>query len=233
MRVWDIHPGYLNRWSLLGEHREVHALFSIISCGKKGYAHHPETLRWGDNLWALKMRHELLVSEMVLRGYRHMSPLPGTHPTPWPRQYLNPPCEQFSLLKDKYHAGEEGRIRLPATVQQLWAQHKYSVLARNQQLYHSIGRTISDPCREGLFEEISLTLVEVLRERPSPGGVINALQHMWGYVSKRDDTWGIDREAPGVLVREIQARALRYRVGYLLESTALSDLAAWGDTRGV
>ena len=43
MRIWDLSPGYLNRGSLLGEHRELHGLHSIIVNGKKGYANHPET----------------------------------------------------------------------------------------------------------------------------------------------------------------------------------------------
>jgi len=46
MRVWDINPGYLNRQSLLGEHRELHGIISIIVNKKKGYANHPETVRW-------------------------------------------------------------------------------------------------------------------------------------------------------------------------------------------
>nr|WP_320015958.1 pyrimidine dimer DNA glycosylase/endonuclease V [uncultured Desulfobacter sp.] len=37
MRIWDLHPGYLNRRSLLGEHRELHGMASIIVNGKKGY----------------------------------------------------------------------------------------------------------------------------------------------------------------------------------------------------
>jgi hypothetical protein len=68
MRIWDIHPGYLNRNSLLGEHRELHALVSICVHGKKGYAHHPETLRWREFLHALALRHDILVAEMELRG---------------------------------------------------------------------------------------------------------------------------------------------------------------------
>lgn len=44
MRVWDIDPGYLNDKSLLGEHREIHAVHVILTQGKKGYARHPETL---------------------------------------------------------------------------------------------------------------------------------------------------------------------------------------------
>lgn len=41
MRVWDVNPGYLNRQSLLGEHREIHGVFVVITAGKKGYARHP------------------------------------------------------------------------------------------------------------------------------------------------------------------------------------------------
>ena len=46
MRVWDIHPGYLNRDSLLSEHRELHGVAAILSQGLKGYSAHPKTRRW-------------------------------------------------------------------------------------------------------------------------------------------------------------------------------------------
>jgi hypothetical protein len=60
---------------LLGEHRELHALWSVIVNGKKGYARHPETLRWRGKLKALYSRHDALVREMAVRGYAHQSPL--------------------------------------------------------------------------------------------------------------------------------------------------------------
>ncbi|HLP46574.1 MAG TPA: pyrimidine dimer DNA glycosylase/endonuclease V, partial [Candidatus Kapabacteria bacterium] len=63
MRIWDVNPGYLNRQSLLAEHREIHAIFAVITRGKKGYSRHPETLRWSGKLGLLKKRHDLLVSE--------------------------------------------------------------------------------------------------------------------------------------------------------------------------
>ena len=43
--------------------------------GKRGYAHHPETLRWRDRLAALYARHDAQVAEMSRRGFRHASPL--------------------------------------------------------------------------------------------------------------------------------------------------------------
>lgn len=65
----------LCRKHLLGEHRELHALFTIVKEGKKGYANHPETKRWYGKLAALAKRHEALVLEMERRGYQHHSPL--------------------------------------------------------------------------------------------------------------------------------------------------------------
>src|SRR5512144_1036602 len=75
MRIWDINPGYLNRQSLLGEHRELHGIVSIIVNGKKGHSKHPETVRWISHGWALKMRHQLLASEMSLRNFTDRTPV--------------------------------------------------------------------------------------------------------------------------------------------------------------
>jgi hypothetical protein len=75
MRIWDLSPKVLCRSHLLGEHAELHALWSILTEGKRGYARHPETLRWKGKLMALYLRHELLVQEMEARHYHHQSPL--------------------------------------------------------------------------------------------------------------------------------------------------------------
>ena len=74
MRIWDIPPEKLCRDHLLGEHRELHAIWSILINNKKGYANHPETLRWKGKLNALYLRHEKLVQEIIHREYRHYSP---------------------------------------------------------------------------------------------------------------------------------------------------------------
>jgi hypothetical protein len=75
MRIWDIAPEKLCRNHLLGEHRELHAIWAVITGNKKGYSRHPETLRWQGKLKALYLRHESLAGEMLARGYRHQSPL--------------------------------------------------------------------------------------------------------------------------------------------------------------
>lgn len=63
------------RQHLLGEHRELHAIWSILINDKKGYRQHPETKRWQGKLKALFSRHEKLVKEMTRRDYKHLSPL--------------------------------------------------------------------------------------------------------------------------------------------------------------
>ena len=75
MRIWDVSPEVLCRNHLLGEHRELHAIWSILTQQKKGYSSHPETIRWKGKLKALYLRHELLVEEMQKRRYHHQSAL--------------------------------------------------------------------------------------------------------------------------------------------------------------
>jgi Pyrimidine dimer DNA glycosylase len=75
MRVWDVPPEELCRVHLLGEHRELHALWTILTRNKTGYRNHPETERWAGKQAALFIRHEELASEMMRRGYLHRSDL--------------------------------------------------------------------------------------------------------------------------------------------------------------
>jgi len=75
MRIWDIPQSKLCRQHLLGEHRELHAIWSVLTKGKKGYSRHPETLRWKGKLKALYLRHAGIVNEMERRGYKHQSTL--------------------------------------------------------------------------------------------------------------------------------------------------------------
>jgi hypothetical protein len=75
MRIWDVPPGQLCRKHLLGEHRELHAVWTILTENKSGYSNHPETKRWRGKTQALYERHDQLVVEMTRRGYRHRSPL--------------------------------------------------------------------------------------------------------------------------------------------------------------
>lgn len=75
MRIWDLPVECLCRNHLLAEHRELHAIWSIIVNDKRGYSRHPEVMRWRGRLVALWRRHEAQRIEMERRGYAHRSPL--------------------------------------------------------------------------------------------------------------------------------------------------------------
>lgn len=181
MRVWDLHPGYLNRASLLGEHREVHALYSILDQNKAGYRRHPETLRFEGRLGGLVWRHRWLVSEMKLRGYNHQSPL-KPQSGDYPKTFVDSPAEQIKRLAEKYRDKKPGRIQLPHNAQELWAQHKYAVMARSQTAYKAWGPQLASGGFS--FEELALRLVQLLRSAATEGGLVNAYAHMLGYFSE-------------------------------------------------
>ena len=103
MRIWDVDPAVLCRAHLLGEHRELHGLWNILTQGKSGYARHPETRRWVGKLAALYRRHEALVAEMTRRGYRHRSPLDPHLATGSRTQdrFIDPPARQLAILAAK------------------------------------------------------------------------------------------------------------------------------------
>jgi hypothetical protein len=226
MRIWDVNPGYLNRQSLLSEHREIHAIFSIITKGKKAYSRHPETLRWYGKLTVLKKRHDLLVSEMTLRGFDHFTHMEDRGGAAVQDVYILTPAQQFDTLKEKYLARKQGRIPLPVNSQQLWAQHKYSILARDPGYYQTIGPLVSAHDSKELFTRLAKELVELLTVPPPPGRLLNAVQHMWGYVSSfvlpgqtnMDLQWLMDT---------IRRECYKHKIVYLMQSTALSDLAVY------
>ncbi len=103
MRIWDLPPRLLCRPHLLGEHRELHAVWSVLTRGKKGYCRHPETLRWRGRLRALYRRHDALVHEMSRRGYRHHSPLERglAKGRAVQDRFLESPARQRALLRRK------------------------------------------------------------------------------------------------------------------------------------
>jgi hypothetical protein len=103
MRIWDVPPSELCRAHLLGEHRELHGLWNIVTLGKKGYSNHPETKRWIGKEAALFARHDLLVQEMARRGYGHNTALDPALAGGIAAQdeFINTLTEQRELLHNK------------------------------------------------------------------------------------------------------------------------------------
>ena len=228
MRVWDVDPGYLNRQSLLGEHREIHAILSIITNDKRGYARHPETLRWKDSLGALKHRHDLVVSEMRLRGYQHHSPVTVQEPLAWPDEFVDSPGRQLTILQHKYVDREPGRIPLPRTAKELLAHHRFSIMARDPEYYAQIKQALDQSQNGVSFERIAHDLVEMLRRSPQEQQLMNALDLMYDHLAGlAQATYPDMQNDPEALITVARHFSTEHRVIPLLESTALSDLHTW------
>lgn len=105
MRVWDISPSLLCDKHLLGEHREIHAIWNIITQNKKGYSKHPEVLRWKDSIFYLNDRHNFIVFELYKRGFKHKSDLIISFNDyivrSKPPNLITPISEQIKLLNSK------------------------------------------------------------------------------------------------------------------------------------
>jgi len=162
---------------------------------------------------------------MGLRGYNDKTPLPVEGEVIWPEVWIDLPHRQVELLRGKYAADDRsGRIPLPRNTQELWAQHKYSVMASDPKLYKELGGEVAHGKFSDDIEGLALLLTTTIRIRPTAGRLRNALLHMWGYVSEE----GMQPAASDAkLLMDIQALALEQERDYLLASTALSGLAVW------
>ena len=232
MRIWDIDPGYLNTDLLQSEHRILHETVAILTARKPGMINSQETSRWFGFGWALRQRHKLLVAEMNLRGYADITPvLTRSGRESWPDLERDEPIAQLQMLADLYLEQESGRIELPASADQLWAQHKYSVLARNPALYRRIDKRVAGYRRNDDFADLAFQMTRAIRKPPTEKGISNALQQMWDLVSGDADAAGQEMLAqkPARLLREIQHRAIEQKEPILMASTALGELQAWMD----
>lgn len=79
MRMWMIDPKLMCRRHLLGEHRELHALIGILRKGTSIQGYLDKNLI---EVYNIPNRHEEIVKEMRIRGYRHKSPLKINFPLP-------------------------------------------------------------------------------------------------------------------------------------------------------
>lgn len=235
MRVWDIHPGYLSDRSLLGEHSEIHALFSIITGQKMGFTRHPETRRWIGHLSYLAIRHNLLTKEMTLREFKHNSPLSLRKHVEENDQinhvsYIDLPAVQFEILHKKYlEKGQKGRIPLPRNGTEFWSHHKYSVMSRGYQYYKDVQRCMKN--RKNLPIEKENDLIEKIQsymELEIPITVLdNVILHLWGYFKNKASEEEKRRffNPPNFTTRMdmLFSMAKKYRQHYLLRSTIFAD----------
>jgi uncharacterized protein YbgA (DUF1722 family) len=236
LRVWDIHPGYLSRQSLLGQHVEIHALAAVICGGKKGYAAHPETRRWVGHGDKLARRHDLTVSEMSLRGFNHASPCPvSPESSPARLSFVDFPVLQIQMLGEKYRQrAQAGRIPLPKRESQFWAQHKYSVMARGYNYYREIqGFMKGRPDNQiAAAEDLVMSILELMELPVTVPALMNTLDHLWGYFKREanaEEKKSYLNSEPGrPALDDLYRLAVKYNRQYLLHSTVFADLPPGG-----
>ena len=233
MRVWDVHPGYLSRQSLLGQHAEIHGVYSVISNQKTGYSNHPETRRWKGHISGLCVIHDLAVSEMKLRGFGHRSPLIAPRESVKFPAFVDGPEEQFLRLKAKYvEDGQGARIPLPRNGFELWAHHKYQVMARGYRCYKEIQAQMKDRPEASIQAqgELAARLLEIFRQAPTQEAMRNVRDHIWGYFKNRVSDCQkthyleIRDETPMLVLAYLYELAKVYQERYLLEQTVFADL---------
>lgn len=180
---------------------------------------------WQGHEDALALRLNQMISEMTLRGKATPGAVAITSESLlWPALDPRALVAQLEVIRDRAEAGKLGRIRLPRNDHELWATYKYSVLARNTRAYQNFGQRVAS--RSVPVEMLWASMINTTRVAPSPGGIRNALQPMWGYVSGHATVNPQTDDLAG-LANHIQTLAAEHQVSYLLNSTALSELRVW------
>jgi hypothetical protein len=120
MRVWTVPFGELDNQRVLGQHVEIHMLWSLIT------KHHRKFMGWEDPKyrWYLWQVHRRIVEEMVIRGIAHHSPIDLSIEELrwWPFQIdALPTLESLAKdrqdLVDRWGGNYQGRIPMPSAYQ--------------------------------------------------------------------------------------------------------------------
>jgi len=227
MRIWDINPGYLNNEKIIEEINDIKKIISAIAT--KRHSMNDEINRWTNNIWGLNNRAKLLQEESKIRKINKIEidllPFNDQFHT---NTYIDYPYKQYQILQNEITHNTYSRIPIPLSAQHLWSHHKYSVMSRDINEYKKIGNTVSTMKPKDGYKELALTLSQLLKIKPSEGGIRNALQHMWGYFNKSSiQSANIDSICLLDLLKIIQKLAYQQNKLYIIHSTALSDLAIW------
>lgn len=219
---FDVDAGLLDD-ELLAE--QMRLLVGLVSQDRSVGINGRMPVLWQGHEDALALRLNQLMAEMVLRG----KAVPGyvaitSESLLWPALDPRSLVAQLGVIRDRAGDGKPGRIRVPRNDHELWATYKYSVLARNTRAYQNFGHRVAS--RSVPMEMLWASMISATRVAPSPGGIRNALQHMWGYVSGQATVNPQTDDLAG-LADHIQTLAGEHQVSYLLNSTALSELRVW------
>lgn len=225
MYIWDINPGYLNDEDLIDEYRTIQAIDALFH----RYSTIPPNLSFlHDKRSILSLRKALIIIELKLRNLNlstivHSAFEDQDPPLP----LIESPDQQLEKLKHNYRTSANGRIPIPLNAQQLWAQHKYSIMARDPNLYIKIGQNLANSNDKTAYKTLIIKFVQLLRSPPQKGTLVNALQHMWGYVADFLPSTVATTDSPVQMLNLIQHLSKEHSVKYLLHSTAICELEFW------
>ncbi len=220
----DLSPGFFDD-ELLGEQMRRISVFLDNKSQRGAIAAPSLPKHWQGYEDALTVRINELMAEMQLRRIPTPDWMPLTDESiVWPVLPENSLREQYQVLAERAEKGKLGRIRLPRSPHELWASFKYSTLARNHKAYLQFGKQVAARTIE--FDSLLVQLTAVCRVKPAVGCLRNSLQHMWGYVSRHSSA-DPNRATLAELLAEVQRQAVDHQDTYLLNSTSLSELAAW------
>ncbi len=210
LTLTDIDPGYLNHAAL-----ETHWQAISRHLGS-------ETID-GPVQQVYLLRLNLLTAELNLRDttkVRDYVSIPAIAPVTTTDSVTD------NLLESLLSHDTTGESRIPVTAKphQLWAQHKYSVMARSPALYRQLGPALASKSLSA--EELLKTIILCKRQAPEWGGLRNAIWHMWGYV-KAHSMLTPEGTSLARLFKEIQRLSVQQSCLYLLHSTALGEFAYW------
>lgn len=132
-------------------------------------------------------------------------------------------AEAFEIAYQWLRTREPGRMAVPRNGHELWAQFKYSVMARDPAWQKSKGREIAVMGKREPIGNLAHALHAKVWEPASEGRAFNGLQHMWGHVNGDGANPALFFEE-GALYNEIRRRARELPEPYLWNATALSDL---------
>ena len=226
--LFSLSPGYLTGEELLQLHRLTLSP--------------PEP--WPEFPHALNIFRKQVIAELHLRGLSLESQLESaeedasqaigigesdsTIEVCWPQLDAVMVTHDLQALQNRE---AESRIPAPQQLTTLWAQHKYSTMARDPARGKSIGARLGHKTRSLTEQELLLELVTDLRTPPPAGRMRNSIQHMWGYVAPIARSRGIEPDFSQLTetLTIICSIALEEPTGYLATSTALSDLRVWGE----
>lgn len=215
--VWDLNPGYLPTRLLLTEHRAIHARLAFLARRQTA-----EELSSNQPGRFLCRRHGLIISELNLRGVEYTGPvsLSGRRDAARPADISA--ARQFFVLRRALLDEETGRIPLPHSSQELWEQHRFSVMARDPEYYRGIGVHLERQGGAKLFETLSADFALLLVEQPHPDHLPETLSLM---AENLPADARPDSDDPRELMDAIRLHAKD--ITPLLDATALCDLDAW------